>query len=76
MTITAAPLTKRTRYAKPGQTIVVPMGMILPHAVKLITVTTDPEGQIIGTGNAVAQEGCSAYRVGDLMSVCLGWMKS
>jgi len=70
-----AKLTKRTRYAKPGQTIVVPMGMILPHAVRLERVFTDNIGQIVGEGIAVEQEGCSTWQVGRPMSVCLAWTK-
>jgi hypothetical protein len=70
-----ANITKRIRFTKPGQTIIVPMGMIYPHAVKIETVRTDEDGQIIGDGVAVKMDGCSDWRVGGRMSVCLGWAK-
>jgi len=69
-------LSVRIRYAKVGDTIVVPMGMYFPHAVKLESVYTDDDGQIIGVGYAVEMAGCSSYRIGSQMSVCLGWRAS
>ena len=72
-TTTAAELTKNIRKAKVGDTIIVPMGMIFPHAVKLEKVYTDDDGQIIGVGPAVEKEGCSTWRLGEQTGVCLGW---
>ena len=69
----SAQLTPRIRYTKPGQTIVVPMGMIYPHAVKVSEVGTDEDGQIIAVGNFIQMPGCSEYRLGDKVEVCLGW---
>lgn len=66
-------LTKNIRRTKAGETIIVPMGAFLPHAVKIETVRTDEDGQIIGDGVAVEMEGCSSWRVGERLSVCLGW---
>lgn len=71
-----ANLTKRIRFTKAGETIVVPMGMIFPHAVKIEKVHTDEDGQIIGDGVSVEMEGCSTWRVGEPMSVCLGWISA
>lgn len=72
----SAELTKNIRKAKAGDVIVVPMGMIFPHAVELTRVYTDGQGQIIGEGIAVHKIGCSEWHVGEKMSVCLGWRKS
>ena len=71
-----AKVTKRIRFTKPGQTIIVPMGMIFPHAVKIEKVHTDEDGQIIGDGFSIEMEGCSTWRVGEKMSVCLGWVNA
>jgi len=68
-------ITKRVRFTKEGEVIIVPMGMYLPHAVKIEKVHTDEEGQIIGEGVSVEMEGCSTHRIGEKMSVCLGWLK-
>lgn len=69
----SAQLSKRIRYTKPGETIVVPMGMIYPHAVEVETVYSDFDGQIIADGKFVEHDGCSDYRIGDSVGVCLGW---
>jgi hypothetical protein len=69
----SAKISKRIRYTKPGQTIVVPMGMYFPHAVEIEKVYTDEDGQICGDGIAVEMVGCSTWRVGEKMSVRLGW---
>ena len=68
-------LSKRIRNTKIGDTIIVPMGMYFPHAIKIESVHTDEDGQIIGDGTAVKMDGCSTHRVGEKMSVCLGWKK-
>jgi hypothetical protein len=67
--------TKRIRFTKAGGIIIVPMGMHLPHAVKIEKVHTDDAGQIIGDGFSVELPGCSSWRLGEKMSVCLGWSK-
>lgn len=69
----SAELSKRIRYTKPGQTIVVPMGMEFPHAVRVDSINVDSDGQIIGVGQFVAREGCSTWAVGCPVAVCLGW---
>ena len=68
--------TKRIRFTKAGETIIVPMGMIFPHAVKIEKVHTDEDGQIIGDGFSVELPGCSTWRVGEKMSICLGWVNA
>ena len=68
-----AQLSKRIRYTKPGETIVVPMGMIWPHAVEIERIFCDFSGQIIGMGKFVSMPGCSDYRIGEDAGVCLGW---
>lgn len=68
-----AKLSKRIRYAKPGDTIVVPMGMIYPHAVTLESVYSDEDGQICGDGVFVERPGCSRMDLGHKVGVCLGW---
>ena len=66
-------LTKNIRRTKAGETIIVEMGMYLPHAVKIESVHTDEDGQIIGTGYSVEMQDYSTWRLGEPMSVCLGW---
>jgi|SaaInl7_200m_RNA_FD_contig_31_404628_length_345_multi_4_in_0_out_0_1 hypothetical protein len=68
----SAQLSKRIRYTKPGEIIVVPMGMILPHAVEVERISTY-DGQIVAMGKFVKRDGCSVYRIGDSLEVCLGW---
>ena len=69
----SAQLSKRIRYTKPGEIIVVPMGMILPHAVEVERIFSTYEGQIVAMGKFVERDGCSDYRIGDSLEVCLGW---
>lgn len=71
--------TKRTstsnlRKAKPGDLVIVPMGMYFPHAIVIESVHTDEDGQIIGTGKTIPMDGCSEWRLNEIMSICLGWM--
>jgi len=68
-----ARLSKRVRYAKVGDTVIVPLGMVYPHAVLLDKVYTDEDGQICGDGHIVSMDGCSDWRIGEFVSVCLGW---
>lgn len=76
-----AKCTKRLRYAKSGDVVIVHMGMIFPHAVKLEKVYTDEDGQIVGDGHFVEMEGCSMWRVNSpchnqKVGVCLGYKKA
>lgn len=64
---------KELRKAKEGDVIVVPMGMIFPHAILLDLVEEDEHGQVIGWGKAIKREGCSDWHVGETFSVCLGY---
>ena len=68
-----AQLTKRIRYTKPGQTIIVPMGWIYPSAVQVSEVGTDEHGQIYAAGTFVEMAGCSSVDLGRRVEVCLGW---
>ena len=69
----SAKLTKRVRFAKVGDEIIVPLGMIFPHCVKLTKVYTDIDGQIVGMGNIIFKDGCSTWHIGQEVGICLGW---
>jgi len=68
-----AVLTKRIRYTKPGETIIVPLGMGFPHAVKIERMFSDFDGQLIGMGKTIKMNGCSEYRLNEKVGICLGW---
>lgn len=71
-----AQTTKNLKNAKVGQTVIVPLGMVLPTAVKIGSIEIDGDGQIIGYGTIVEAPGCgSGYRsgYGETVGICLGW---
>jgi hypothetical protein len=68
-------LTKHLNRSKIGDIVIVPMGMIFPHAVKLTHVYKGEFNQIVGEGYSIELVGCSTYHLGESMSICLGFYK-
>lgn len=69
----SAKLTKRVRYAKVGDVIVVPLGMYFPHAVQVERVYNGELNQIVASGVTVERDGCSNWRIGEHVEVCIGF---
>lgn len=68
----AAQTTKHLSKTQPGDTVIVPMGMIFPAAIQVEATYCDLHGQMIASGHQVQRPGCTDWPTGG--DVCLGWV--
>ena len=77
--MTNVTLTKNLNRTKPGEVVIVPMGMFLPHAIKVSEVYDYEQPycqtQIVAKGKAIKMPGCSEYRIGNTVEFVIGYRR-